>query len=109
MRAALCITLLITLALVGLPVLGHEAMAERPGDPAEVYASGAELFEAVCSECHGSQGTGGYAPSLQGCVICSDKEALRDKINEDMPRDDPDWCRGECADMAAEYVHGLNQ
>ena len=75
------------------------------GDP----DNGAELYAQKCSRCHGSASEGGIGPSHRGCSICDSLEALFEKINAEMPRDNPRDCTDTCAyDTAAFIFVNLN-
>jgi cytochrome c len=75
------------------------------GDP----DNGAELYAQKCARCHGSAGEDGSAPSHRNCSICDSFEALFEKIDSEMPRDNPQDCRDTCAyDTAAFIFVNLN-
>ena len=77
----------------------------RVGDP----DTGASIYEENCAKCHGSGGTGGFAPSHVGCDICNDYPALVMKIEDDMPKGDAGSCIGDCASDTAAFIYaGLN-
>lgn len=68
------------------------------GDPA---ATGGALYAQLCVGCHGPAGEGGQGPPL---TEWSDPSALADRIDADMPADDPTRCEGACAEAVAAYV-----
>ena len=72
----------------------------QEGDP----DNGAELYFEKCARCHGSAGEGGIGPPLRGCSICDSLEALFEKINSDMPRDNPQDCIDTCAYDTAAFI-----
>jgi cytochrome c len=75
------------------------------GDP----DNGAELYAQNCARCHRSVGEDGIGPSLRGCSMCDSFEALFEKINAEMPRDNPQDCIDTCAyDTAAFIFVNLN-
>jgi hypothetical protein len=67
--------------------------------------TGAETYEDKCAKCHGSGGTGGFAPSHVGCHLCDDYPALVIKIEDDMPKGDAKSCVGECASNTAAFIY----
>ena len=80
-------------------------VTSQAGDP----DNGAELYAQKCARCHGFSGEGGIGPSHRGCSICDSLEALFEKINSDMPRDNPQDCTDTCAyDTAAFIFVNLN-
>jgi hypothetical protein len=70
------------------------------GDP----DNGADLYVQKCARCHGSAGVGGIGPSLKGCNICDSFEALSEKINSEMPHDNPQDCVDVCAYGTAAFI-----
>jgi len=75
----------------------------QEGDPDK----GADLYAQKCARCHGSEG--GTGPSLSGCSICNSLEDLANKVNAEMPRDNPQDCTDACAyDTAAFIFVNLN-
>lgn len=70
------------------------------GDPDQ----GAAIYSQKCIGCHGSAGEGASGPSLRGCSICDSFEDLFDKINSEMPQDNPNDCIDTCAYDTAAYI-----
>jgi cytochrome c len=70
------------------------------GDP----DNGAELYAQKCARCHGSSGQGGTGPSLRGCSICDSLQPLFEKINAEMPLDNPQDCIDTCARDTAAFI-----
>lgn len=69
-------------------------------------ASGAAIYAAQCTHCHGDDGIGnGLFPSLvlPACVSCSSQADLAARISETMPLDGAK-CTGSCAEDVAAYV-----
>ncbi|MCU0960743.1 MAG: DUF1592 domain-containing protein [Pirellulaceae bacterium] len=65
---------------------------------------GAEIYQRLCVRCHGAQGQG--VPGLcdrplQGAYELAD---LIQIVDESMPEDDPDQCRGADAESVARYI-----
>jgi cytochrome c len=90
--------------ILALTFLNSNAMAQG-GNP----DNGADLYIQKCARCHGSAGEGGIGPSLKGCSICDSFGALSEKINSEMPRDNPQDCIDMCAyDTAAFIFVNLN-
>lgn len=80
-------------------------VTSQGGDP----DTGAELYAQKCARCHGSAGEGGIGPSHRGCSICDSLQFLFEKINSEMPRDNPQDCIDTCAwDTAAFIFVNLN-
>ena len=94
---------LFVLILALLLISSH--VTSQGGDP----DNGAELYAQKCARCHGSSGEGGTGPSHRGCGICDSFQALFEKINAEMPRDNPQDCTDTCAyDTAAFIFVNLN-
>jgi mono/diheme cytochrome c family protein len=80
----------IALVLVFGGILGFfipDSHAQR-GDA----ANGATLYSQNCTTCHGASGEGVSGPSLIGCSLCSSLLSLYEKINAEMPQNNPDAC-----------------
>jgi hypothetical protein len=92
-------TLVIFIAIVTIVFSCRVAYAQ-PGDA----ENGAMLFSQKCSRCHGESGQGGIGPSLIGCSDCDSIDSLFDKIDDDMPFDNPTDCIDSCAWDAAAYI-----
>lgn len=75
--------------------------------PVRVSAITATYYVANCALCHGDRGVGGSAPSHVGCSLCSSYDQLVEKIDRDMPRNDPGSCTGECASKLASYIYSV--
>ena len=73
-------------------------------DPAESLTSGEQLFTEKCAQCHGTQGTGGSAPSLVNCHHCTNTTTLQQKIQDTMPPRNPGDCADSCASDIAAYI-----
>ena len=78
-----------------------DAMDMPKGDPAQ----GETVYEQTCSSCHGSEGTGGHAPSHVDCGMCNDYSELFRKIENTMPHGEPGKCTGECSANTAAYIY----
>jgi len=90
--------------ILALTFLSPNVMPQG-GDP----DNGAELYAQKCARCHGSAGEGGAAPSHRGCSVCDSFQLLFEKINAEMPRDNPQDCTDSCAyDTAAFIFVNLN-
>lgn len=61
-------------------------------------------YQSMCASCHGSQGEGGLAVTLQGCSQCNSLEDLTTKIADTMPLGTPTQCAGDCASGLATYI-----
>jgi hypothetical protein len=92
-------TLVIFIAIVTIVFLSQAAYTQ-PGDA----GNGAILFSQKCSRCHGASGQGGIGPSLIGCSDCDSIDSLFDKIDDDMPFDNPTDCIDSCAWDTAAYI-----
>jgi putative heme-binding domain-containing protein len=59
------------------------ALVQNPGD----IQQGRQLFEGLCADCHGFEGTGGRGPSLNHATLprAQDDEALRAIIRDGIP------------------------
>ena len=75
-----------------------------PVAPPAPVLSGAQIYQQQCSNCHGSQGNNGFAPSLVGCSTCSNTAALASVISATMPVADPGSCVGACANSVAGHI-----
>ena len=75
------------------------------GSDASLNIAGRDHYNAVCSSCHGADGTGTPSgPTLIGCATCGTIEQLASRITGTMPLADPAICAGQCATDTAEYV-----
>jgi hypothetical protein len=92
-KSGLCILLLALtfLSSNGLP---------QGGDP----ENGAELYAQKCAWCHGSNGEGDGGLPLRGCEICDSFGALSEKIEAEMPPDNPQDCVDTCAYDTAAFI-----
>jgi len=71
------------------------------GDP----VAGETAYAQTCARCHGSGGTGGFAPRHVGCGMCGDMPALIHEIETDMPKGNAEQCVGECALDTAAFIY----
>ena len=72
----------------------------QEGDPDK----GAVLYEQKCAKCHGSAGESDSENSLRGCSVCDSYQALFEKIEYEMPQDNPEDCTGGCAYDTAAFI-----
>lgn len=70
---------------------------------ASIGTDGAQLYGALCAECHGLEGQGAVGPALTGWSG-PEREALITRIDETMPTVDPALCAGLCARSVAEHI-----
>jgi len=63
-----------------------------------------ELFDRTCSVCHGVDGKGDLAKSINGSTLFKTKEDVVKFINGLMPFHNPGKCKEACADNAAQYI-----
>ncbi|MCB9756363.1 MAG: DUF1592 domain-containing protein [Myxococcales bacterium] len=79
---------------------------ETDGDDALAgdAARGAELYLAMCAQCHGPTGEGGKGPPLAGWSRGQD--ALIDAVEVTMPEAAPENCVGQCPVDIAAYILG---
>jgi len=71
---------------------------------AEPAASGKQLYQSLCADCHGAQGqgvAGAYDDPLTGGRSLQE---LTKYINDTMPQDEAEKCVGEDARQVAQYV-----
>ena len=84
-----------------------------PGDTFQLTSAeavsfpGKAMFEAMCSGCHGIDGSGVSAPELIDCSRCGDVDAVTGYINDAMPRNAPGNCVDQCATDIAAYVRAV--
>lgn len=106
-----CLVILLTAFLAVQTACGSGSSGEEQAASAEQSAQqgdparGEQTYEEVCSSCHGSGGTGGFAPSHVDCGMCDDYSELLTKIDEDMPKGDSGACTGGCAADTAAYIY----
>ncbi len=65
-------------------------------------SEGALLYAEQCQVCHGEAGQGGLAVALVDGDY--DATALSDVITATMPKNEPERCVGECADLVADFI-----
>ena len=80
--------LMILLALLVLLILLGACSTESFG---QLHAGGESVINSVCKNCHGVNGIGGFAPSLDNRLGCTFQNAKQvyDKMRSDMPRNKP--------------------
>lgn len=106
----------ITLCLIGLLLVGCElkpleSTDQKPSTPS-VEVPFAELdlvsaktqYDAMCSNCHGSDGSGGLGGSLINCKTCTSFDNLTHKIDQTMPTGAANTCTEACAKNIAGYI-----
>ena len=72
--------------------------------------TGQEDYNALCADCHGSDGQGGIVSvSLVNCAICEDVEGLTSYISNLMPLGNTDTCTGDCAEDTADFILSVFQ
>ncbi|ASK61929.1 cytochrome C551 [Virgibacillus phasianinus] len=75
--------------------------------------AGAEVYQSNCMSCHGKEGAGGSAPSLQGNDVASDHDAVVKQVKNGgggMPAFEGTLSKQEIADVSAyisEKVAGM--
>jgi len=87
--------ILLTALLLIVPII--KPASAQQGDA----QNGALLFEQECARCHGT------GAKLVGCSTCDSTATLYEKINDEMPRDNPGECVDSCAWDTAAYVYDI--
>lgn len=90
----------VSAALLALALAGESKGSEEPQSP-----RGAEIYQKLCAECHGTEGqgvAGKYDEPLQGNRSV---ESLARLIERTMPEGKPEECVGEDARQVADYIH----
>ncbi|MEQ9646902.1 MAG: DUF1588 domain-containing protein [Sandaracinaceae bacterium] len=75
---------------------------EREPTPPLGDVASVERYAALCASCHGELGEGGFGPPLVD--IETEERALAQLIDETMPQDAPESCKGSCADGVAHFI-----
>jgi cytochrome c oxidase cbb3-type subunit 3 len=77
----------VLLALVALALPSLRAQPQTPSPTPDQIAAGGKLFQGMCITCHGFEGTGGDAPSLNRPILARapDDDALRAVITNGIP------------------------
>lgn len=66
---------------------------------------GAKIYQSQCASCHGEQGAGAEGVDVSPLRGTMSVAALATLIDETMPEDDPQACRGSDAEAVAGYMH----
>lgn len=74
-----------------------------PNDVSALAEAGAPLYSAQCADCHGEQGEGGVASSLDQHTLSY--ETLSAAIASTMPIANPGSCTGSCAESIASFIY----
>ncbi|MCG8599914.1 MAG: cytochrome c, partial [Verrucomicrobiales bacterium] len=66
---------------------------------------GKAIYEKLCLECHGADGTPAEGVDSDPLVGSRNIESLAGRIERTMPEDEEDLCVGEDARLVAEYIY----